>query len=177
MADSEINLRPARPGDAPAIAEIWQVGWRDGHLGRVPEQLVAVRDAESFRTRAVERVDDTTVAEVGGELAGFVMVVADELEQAYVAGSHRGTGVADRLIAEAERQIGAGGHPTAWLAVVPGNARARRCYERNGWIDAGPFSYEASADRGTVAVPCHRYEKALTSPSAQGSTAPERLQR
>ena len=38
------------------------------------------------------------------------MVVDDEVEQIYVAGSHRGSGVADALLAEAERQVGAAGH-------------------------------------------------------------------
>jgi ABC-type phosphate/phosphonate transport system substrate-binding protein len=32
--------------------------------------------------------------------------------------------VASTLLAEAERLVSAGGHAGAWLAVVPGNARA-----------------------------------------------------
>jgi hypothetical protein len=28
----DVALRPARPDDALAVAEIWESGWRDGHL-------------------------------------------------------------------------------------------------------------------------------------------------
>jgi ribosomal protein S18 acetylase RimI-like enzyme len=68
-------------------------------------------------------------------------------------------GVAALLLAEAERQVAAAGFAGAWLAVVPGNARARRFYERQGWHDAGGFDYEAATATGSVAVPCRRYAK------------------
>jgi len=155
-------VRPAIPDDAAAVAGIWRDGWRDGHLGLVPDELVAVRTDESFRTRAADRVDDTTVAVVGVEVAGFVMVVGDEVEQVYVSSSHRGTGVADVLLAEAERQVRENGHAVAWLAVVDGNARARSFYEREGWRDDSGFDYTAAVEDGTsVAVPCRRYVKTL----------------
>ena len=156
-----IMLRPAVRDDAPAIAAIWHAGWRDGHLGHVPDALVAVRHEGSFRTRAAERLGDTTVAEAGDEIAGFVMIVGDEVEQVYVAAGHRGTGVADALMVEAERQIRHAGHGSAWLAVVAGNARARAFYERRGWTDGGPFTYAAASEDGPIAVPVRRYVKDL----------------
>lgn len=142
------------------MATIWRDGWRDGHVGLVPEALIAVRTDESFSTRAADRVDDTTVAVVDGEVAGFVMVAGDEAEQVYVSSRHRGTGVADALLAEAERQVRANGHEVAWLAVVEGNARARSFYERMGWRDDGAFDYSAAVEDGSsVSVPCRRYVK------------------
>jgi GNAT superfamily N-acetyltransferase len=154
-----ISLRPARPADADAVATIWRDGWADGHLGHVPEALVAIRTPESFRSRAAERVGDTVVAVAGDEVAGFVMVVGDEVEQVYVSADHRGSGVAAVLLAEAERVVAAAGHRRAWLAVAAGNARARRFYERCGWADEGPFDYGAAISGGTITVPCHRYVK------------------
>jgi GNAT superfamily N-acetyltransferase len=155
-------IRPAESGDAAAVAEIWQSGWRDGHLGNVPDELVRVRTDESFRLRAADRVGDTTVAVVDGEVAGFIMVAGDEAEQVYVAAAHRGKGVADALLAEAERQVRENGHELAWLAVVSGNARARAFYERMGWRDDGGFDYEAAVEDGsTVSVPCRRYVKTV----------------
>ena len=53
------------------------------------------------------------------------------------------------------------GHRQAWLSVVAGNARARRFYERSGWIDDGPFEYLADGPVGPIAVAAHRYVKAL----------------
>jgi GNAT superfamily N-acetyltransferase len=154
-----VIVRPAVAGDADAVAAIWYGGWLDGHLGHVPDELVAFRTEESFGTRAAQRVADTTVALVGDEVAGFVMVVGDEVEQVYVSRDHRGSGVAGTLLTEAERQVKANGHREAWLAVATGNARARRFYERSGWADGGPFDYPAAVEGGTVPVPCHRYVK------------------
>ena len=152
-------IRPAEPADADAVAAIWYAGWGDGHLGHVPDELVAIRTKESFWTRAAERVADTTVAVVDDEVAGFVMVVGDEVEQVYVSGNHRGSGVAGVLLTDAERQVKANGHAEAWLAVATGNARARRFYERSGWTDGGAFDYPASVETGTLPVPCPRYVK------------------
>ncbi len=162
--DAGLVLRPARPEDAAAVARIWHAGWSDGHLGHVPEALLTVRTPQSFVLRAPRRVDDTVVALVDGALAGFVMVVDDEVEQVYVAAAHRGTGVAVALLTEAERVVAAKGHRRAWLAVVDGNARARRFYERHGWRDEGLFEYLAASASGPIRVPCHRYVKQITAP-------------
>ncbi len=115
-----VTLRPAEATDVDAVAAIWYSGWGDGHLGNVPDELVAIRTKDSFWTRVPARIPDTTVAiagqmvadpagaggvagaEVpdpagvgsGGEVAGFVMVVGDEVEQVYVSADHRGSGVA-----------------------------------------------------------------------------------
>jgi ribosomal protein S18 acetylase RimI-like enzyme len=156
-----VDVRPGRAEDADAVAEIWRLGWHDGHDGLVPQALVEVRTPESFHERAAQRVPDTTVATVDGAVAGFVMVVDDEVEQVYVSAAHRGSGVAPTLMAEAERQVQANGHEKAWLAVVAGNARARAFYERAGWVDEGGFDYDAAVEDGTIAVPCRRYTKLL----------------
>jgi GNAT superfamily N-acetyltransferase len=89
------------------------------------------------------------------------MVVDNEVEQVYVSELHRGKGVADVLMAYAERRIKDAGYSTAWLAVVAGNTRARRFYQRRGWSDRGPFEYAAAGDRGPIRVPSHRYVKDL----------------
>lgn len=88
------------------------------------------------------------------------MVVADEVEQVYFPAKHRGSGVAGTLLAEAERLVAAARHSQAWLAVAPGNTRARRFYERCGWVDEAGVTYTASVPGGSpVEVPCRRYVK------------------
>ncbi|MCW2845814.1 MAG: GCN5-related N-acetyltransferase [Nocardioides sp.] len=153
------TLRPATEADAADVADLWHRGWHDAHPGHVPEGLSAARTLEAFRERAPLRVDDTTVAEVDGKVAGFVMVVGDEIEQVYVDAPHRGSGLAATLLDEAERQVAAGGHDEAWLAVVGGNARARRFYAARGWADGGDLPYEVSAGGTTYLSPCRRYVK------------------
>jgi len=121
---SNVSLRRADRDDASDIAAIWSLGWRDGHLGFVSQELVDARTEASFRARASERVNEMTVALVDGVIAGFVLVVGDEVEQVYVAAPHRGTGVAGVLMREAEHQVRANGHSSGWLAVVAGKCES-----------------------------------------------------
>ncbi|HEX6684421.1 MAG TPA: GNAT family N-acetyltransferase [Candidatus Limnocylindrales bacterium] len=154
-----MRIRGATQDDSRTVARIWADGWRDGHVGHVPDELTAIRTRESFDLRAAQRVADTVVAEVDGAVAGFVMVDADEVEQVYVDAAHRGSGVASALLAEGERLVKAAGHGKAWLAVATGNTRARRFYEREGWVDEGEFDYPAASSAGPIPVPCHKFSK------------------
>jgi GNAT superfamily N-acetyltransferase len=159
---SEIALRSATPGDVEAIATVWHSAWMDGHLGHVPEAIVSDRTLPSFRLRVPGRLDQTTVATDPVGVVGFVTVHDDELEQLFVADRGRGTGVAAALLRHGEHEI-AIRFPTAWLAVVAGNARARAFYTRQGWTDGGPIAYEAETSTGRAIVPSHRYEKQVRS--------------
>lgn len=153
-------IRKARAEDAGAVARIWHAGWRDGHIGNVPDGLVRHRDdIRQYESRARDRVGQMWVAEsAGGQPLGFVVVKGDELEQVYVDRSARGTGVAAALLSQGEDEVRRAGHARAWLAVVAGNSRARAFYERQGWRDTGPFIYEAETAEGMFPVPSHRYE-------------------
>lgn len=154
------SIRPAAPADMAAVADLWHEGWHDGHAGHVPDGLTAVRTLSAFHERTPARVPDTAVAvSEDGSVVGFVMVVGDEVEQAFVARAARGTGLASALLAEAERRVADAGHATAWLAVVVGNARARRFYEKHGWVDGGDLPYDVVASGATFVSPCRRYVK------------------
>lgn len=155
------SLRPATAADVDRIAAIWHAGWRDGHLGHVPDALVRQRRAEDFRRLVPDRLDLTTVAVTEAGVVGFVTVHDAEVEQIYVDASARGTGLAAALLTHGEQVIAARAD-RAWLAVVDGNRRARRFYERQGWSNAGPFAYAApSPTGGRLSVPALRYEKPL----------------
>jgi GNAT superfamily N-acetyltransferase len=156
---SDVSLRPGTPDDAAVVADIWHAGWHVSHPGHVPDGLTERRTLEAFHERSPKRVADTTVAEVDGEVAGFIMVVDDEVEQVYVGRGARGSGVATWLLAEAERQVARNGHGVAWLAVASGNARARAFYEKQGWVDTGYLPYEVEALGERFVSPCQRYEK------------------
>lgn len=156
------EIRAAVDADMAAVADLWHEGWHTGHAGHVPDGLTAARSLEAFHERTPARVGDTTVLlGSSGRLLGFVMVAGDEVEQVFVGSAERGKGVADVLLAEAERQVAAGGHSRAWLAVVEGNARARRFYEKSGWVDEGDLPYEVTAGGETFVSPCRRYVKNL----------------
>lgn len=161
-SQSLVQLRAATSDEAMEVAAIWCAGWRDGHLGGVPEELVAVRTPESFQKRAADRIQDTTVAIVDGSIAGFIMVVEDEVEQVYVGAQYRGQGIAQLLLAAAEQQVANNGFKEAWLAVVASNTRARAFYAKAGWIDSGLFDYQAYGESGPIAVLAHRYTKRVS---------------
>jgi ribosomal protein S18 acetylase RimI-like enzyme len=127
----------------------------------VPDALLPARSREYFAVQAERRLDSTLVAVRDGEVVGLAIVDGDELWQLGVAESARGTGAAGTLMAAVEERI-ARGHERAWLAVVPGNARARAFYERCGWHDLGPLTYQAATLEGVpVPVRVHRYGKEL----------------
>ncbi len=122
---SEAALRPATPAHADAVARIWREGWRDGHLGHVPAALVEVRTPESFSQRAADRVADTTVAVVDGEVAGSRWWWAMKWNRFLMCRGHTAdSGIATQLLDNAVRTIGDAGHAVAWLAVATGNDRA-----------------------------------------------------
>ena len=159
---AEPILRPATTDDVEAIADLFHRGWHDAHPGHVPDGLTARRTREAFGERVAQRVaetDETTVAEVDGTVAGFVMIAGDEVEQVYVDRGFRGSGVATVLLAEAERQVAAAGFEVAWLAVVVGNDRAQAFYRRHGWVDEGELPYEVTALGETFGAPCPRLTK------------------
>jgi len=156
-------LRPATADDVAAISAVFHQGWHDVHPGRVPDGLTERRTPEAFHDRVTARVaetDETTVAEVDGTVAGFVMVNDDgEAEQVYVDRAFRGSGVASLLLTEAERQIAAAGHDVAWLVVVRGNHRAQAFYAKQGWVDEGDVDYPVTALGESFISPCRRFTK------------------
>jgi GNAT superfamily N-acetyltransferase len=155
------QLRPAATTDTDAIVDVWFTGWREAHLGHVPDALLAHRSEQTFRDRIPEILGATTVATVDHRVVGLVVTADDEIEQLYVAPGHRGTGIAAALLRLGETAI-ANEHHRAFLAVVDGNTRARHFYERQGWRDVGPFDYVAwTSTAEQVAVPCRRYEKSI----------------
>lgn len=160
MNSDPYDVGPATADEVDTLASIWHDGWRDGHLGSVPDDLLAHRTAEEFLRRTTARVHEMVAARSDGSVAGFFLVVDDELEQIYVHRGHRGKGVAQLLLNSAEATI-AQHHDDAWLAVVAGNARAQRFYEKQGWRDTGIFNYQAEGIAGPVTVPSHRFVKSL----------------
>lgn len=165
---SPVTLRDARPEDAGSLARIWETGWHDAHDGNVPDELARHRTSRSFAERAPALVPHTRVAVVAGEVVGFATTVDDQLDQLYVDAAARGSGVAAALLDDAARAAAGAGHPRPWLAVAPGNARARRFYERHGWTDDGPLDHVVEVTPGVrVTVPCRRY-RLTGGPAAAG---------
>ncbi len=157
----ESDLRPAESADIGAIADLWHEGWHDAHAAIVPAALVAMRGQGSFDARVAARLSDTVVAVDGDALLGMYMLAGDELYQFYLAGAARGTGLAARLIADAEARLVEAGVETAWLACSVGNLRAARFYEKCGWHNTRTEPISVETSQGGFMLDVWRYEKRL----------------
>ncbi|MEZ5066241.1 MAG: GNAT family N-acetyltransferase [bacterium] len=154
-------VRAARTSDVDPLAILWYEGWQDAHARIVPAELARHRTRESFHERLGDALADVRVAESPSGPLGFSLLRDDELNQFYVSRAARGTGVAARLLADAEEQLAARGIRSAWLACAIGNERAARFYEKCGWIRVGNMIDRLPTPEGILPLEVWRYEKDL----------------
>jgi len=138
-------VRAAVPADAAALGPLHLRCWAEAYEGlvdpdRLAPYLADVDGAVRRWTEALGGPSRVRVAEDGGALVGFARVqpasgdVVAHLGAVYVRRSHWSTGVGQRLL---DAALGDG---PATLRVFRDNARARRFYDRNGFV---PDGYEA----------------------------------
>lgn len=169
-----VVVRPARPDDVAALAAVHVAAWRAAYRGQMPDDYLDGLDVGRW-TRGWERLlaaggDHLQVAERAGTLLGFVRVGAEqeprpadpagrgELHAINVHPDAWGTGAGPALLDAAEARLRQLGYRDAVLWVLPGNARARRFYERAGWHDDG---LEKLAEVNGVTVLERRYARSL----------------
>lgn len=147
MSDAEIRIRPAGPEDtgwitalAPRLHEFGPPPWRD-----VASMNAAV-EAGLARDLAQPSPGSTILAAVDpvGSPLGFVSLRTDRdyftqaafghVVDLVVAREGEGRGVGRALLAAAERWAVAAGYPWLTLHVFEGNDRARRLYEKTGYL-------------------------------------------
>jgi ribosomal protein S18 acetylase RimI-like enzyme len=159
-------IRRATPAEAEAVALVHIETWRVAYAHVLPREELEHVSAERVERRAeMHRLSPPIVAEVDGEIVGFVSVGAatdadadGELYAIYVLPAHWGTGVGQTLIQAGEDRLRELGHRHAVLWVLEDNPRARRFYEAAGWtLDGTKRPIEIFG----VSVPEIRYEKPL----------------
>ena len=159
---TEINIRDAVLSDLGRLSEIWYEAWHDAHDRIVPPDLVTLRTRASFETRLRAALPDVRVATLADAARGFYVLRGAELYQLFVSASARGTGLAARLIADAERRLTQNEVGCAWLSCAIGNSRAARFYEKCGWSRTGVITEHVEVPNGTFALEVWRYEKQLS---------------
>lgn len=157
-----MQIKPARPEDVENLAKIWHEGWHRAHASIVPKTLSDLRTEREFLARMKSHLDQTHVAWVADEIAGFFMQDHDEIYQFYVHKTYQGTDIAVKLMAAAEAELGEG---LKWLACTVGNDRAARFYEKCGWVQAGTIPYDVETGEGPMVIGVWRYEKRIGPPS------------
>jgi diamine N-acetyltransferase len=151
-----ISYRSAGKDDAAAIDRIFRTSFCDtfAHLYR-PEDLEAFLSKFTLEAWTAQLGDECyqfRVAEADGEIIGFVKLgppelpvqrngPAIELRQLYILHEWRGQGAAQALIDWALAEAKARGGQELYLTVYTENWRARRFYEKCGFVEVGPYKF------------------------------------
>lgn len=149
---AEVGLRPARPGDAPAIARVHVETWRAAYAGIVPDAyLVAMTESKqalqwNHTIRSAVAPEAVLVAESsdlpGGRIVGFGSCGrarqrpgtgpgGGEVFTLYVAPDWQGRGIGRRILHGLLAKLKAGGLNEALVWVLSDNP-ARFFYEAMG---------------------------------------------
>jgi GNAT superfamily N-acetyltransferase len=143
-AARRVTIRPAGPADAAAVADVYLASFKatyDFQLAHSDDQVRAwIRDV-------VLPAGGTWVAvDPRGAVVGMMDVATGALEQLYVRPDRLGDGIG-RALLDLARERSPGGLS---LYTFQANARARRFYERNGfvaeWFGDGEANDEGQPD-------------------------------
>ena len=146
------TLREGGPADGDAIARLNHDSFR-GYLTFAPAgwEPPALEEEGSWMRERLGHPDVwCQIAEADGEHVGHVGFMPATMARAasdepglahfwalFVRPSHWGTGLATELHREAVREAAARGYSSMRLFTPAGQVRARRFYEREGWVAAG----------------------------------------
>ncbi len=149
-----VEIREAVLGDALAIAEVHVASWRWAYRGQLPDETLDSLDVAEREARWREVIPEPTtiviVAVDDGSVVGFVSAgptdddddppSSGELGALYLEQRAVGRGVGRRLLERAVDDMRSAGLDRGSLWVLEANARARRFYERAGWVWDGTRS-------------------------------------
>jgi GNAT superfamily N-acetyltransferase len=151
-----VTYRIAGMDDAQAIDHVFRTSFADtfARLYR-PEDLEAFLGKftlDSWKSELADERFTFQLAEAEGQPIGFVKlgppelpVEADgpwiELRQLYVLNEWRGAGAAGQLMDWALAKARATGVNELYLTVYTDNHRARRFYEKHGFVEVGPYAF------------------------------------
>jgi GNAT superfamily N-acetyltransferase len=146
------TLRRATPADAEALAAVYVETSSRSERGIIPDAVLDGRTAADYVASWRRRIGApephaTWVAERGDRVVGLCHAEPslDEdagpetghLDMLYVVPAEAGQGIGARLLGAAVAHLRAVGFTEATLWVLADNARARRFYEREGWLPTG----------------------------------------
>jgi GNAT superfamily N-acetyltransferase len=145
------TVRAARVQDAPAMGRVHVRAWQAAYRGQMPDEYLDGLRAEQraeYWTGVLERGPGQTTVLVAeeppeGVVVGFAALGPaggqpdaedGELYVINVDPDYWGGGASRALLEAAQAALARLGYREAVLWVLPGNARARRFYERAGWV-------------------------------------------
>ncbi len=158
-AAASLTLARATPADAADYARVARETFLDsyGHLSDPAMMAVHLHRNFSEAIQRSELLDPSATVlvarEPGGGWAGFVALRTDgaptcvqatnplQLQRIYVVRGWHGRGAGPLLLDAAFAFAREHGHDAVWLQVWERNARARRFYEKHGFVAVGTHPY------------------------------------
>ena len=166
-------VRFARPSDVSGVAALYCAVWHETQAPFMPVQECKRRTSAFFVERMSALLATTVVQVRSRSIVGFVAWSGNLLGQIYVAKAFRGINVGSALMAKAEYEMAGQGINRAELHCVAGNDRARRFYERLGWICQGEMVEPVLGEGGEVGVAFWRMAKMLSTHADEAVIAGE----
>ena len=161
-----LTIRSAVIADAAALARLAEETFRLTFAAdNTPEDMEA-HCASAYGT-AIQRaqiaddtIDTVVVEDENAELIAYAQLrpgapptitTSDPIElwRFYVAASHHGRGLAQRLMGEVVDRVRRGGARTLWLGVWERNLRAQQFYRKCGFVEIGRHTFVLGKDRQT----------------------------
>ena len=152
-----VTIRQAAVEDAQTIAEVHVHSWQWAYRGLFPdhylESLSIGEGADAHRRRIASETEGRTwVAEHQGRIVGFATTgpsrdpdaspQTGEIGAIYLRHDATGKDIGRALQAHAVHDLWQRGYEQATLWVLESNVRARRFYEKAGWITDGTTKTE-----------------------------------
>jgi RimJ/RimL family protein N-acetyltransferase len=155
-----ISVRTATLDDSERIADIHVKTWQAAYAGVMPKDFLEGLDVVARQAMWRRAIEGRTLpggiflAEVGGEVVGFTAVgryrersggadpAVGEVFAIYVAAEHWSTRAGHALMRAAVDHLAEQGVPEIRLWVLADNPRARRFYERFGYVADGQTRVE-----------------------------------
>ena len=153
LPDVAITIRHAVTADASKIAALHIRTWQVAYRGQLPDYYLDQLDHDLQRRTQSWREQITSVgrahieiwvAESNGQVLGFAAIGPErettsqdtgELYAIYVDPERWRGSIGHRLLHHAMTRLADCGYSSATLWVLDTNLRARRFYERHGWLD------------------------------------------
>lgn len=171
----ELVIRPATSEDAAGIAAVHVGSWQAAYAGLLPDEFLSGLSIETREQFWASNLADTSrphtvlAASAADEITGFAVFgpsrdedatpETGELSSIYLLPSEWGRGMGRALHEECVRGLSSQ-FEAATLWVLTTNTRARKFYERAGWVTDGRTKVETMSD-GAVTLEEVRYRLPL----------------
>ncbi|MBW3096751.1 GNAT family N-acetyltransferase [Pseudohoeflea coraliihabitans] len=147
MSALTIDIRPAEPADAAAIADVHRASWQHAYQGMLPYRTLRAmlerRDVSWWR-RAIRGSTSILVLDVAGTLAGYATLGLNrsrslpqegEIYELYLLPEYQGIGLGKRLFGETRRLLASLGCEGTVVWCLEDNDQAIGFYTARGGLD------------------------------------------